>query len=140
MTVRVASVLVAIVAAVVMTAWPSGRAAAEDGRGHEIVIQTAALDPPVLRAWLNEPVTFVNRSQRVVHIELTGEDGEHHVFQVPGTIWAQFHRPGRHPYVVHFSSGLPAELHGAVEVEDDPDRIPTLVCGRFTVSDVCIAP
>ena len=83
----------------------------------EIVIDPTRLEPTVLRATTEQRVTFVNRSGRPVHVEFHADGGQHHVFQVPGSIWAVFHRPGRHSYVVHFQVGRGPDLSGAVDVE-----------------------
>lgn len=106
--------------------------------GHEVSISGKALDPEVVDVGLHERVTFVNRAApRTVHVEFIGPEGEHHVFQVPGTIWAEFHRPGRHPYVVHFSRGEPRELHGVVQVGfEEPSA--ARECDGLTVQEVCI--
>ncbi len=91
----------------------------------EVVIEARGVRPPVLRTTTAHRVTFVNRTGRLVHIEFTGDPGEHQVFQVPGQIWAVFHRPGRHPYAVHIGSGRSvATLQGAVEVTEDPNARP----------------
>ena len=116
----------------------AGPAAAADGQGHQVRIESASLEPPAVHVALHERVVFVNGAGRLVHIEFHGPSGEHHVFQVPGTIWAEFHWPGRHPYVVHFSTGQPAELHGTVEVDYGPPVTPTIECGGFTVEETCI--
>jgi hypothetical protein len=112
----------------------------------EVVIEAGALRPPVLQTTTAHRVTFVNRSGRLVHVEFTGDPGEHRVFQVPGQIWAVFHRPGRHPYVVHVGTGRNVvTLAGAVEVRSDPNAPPELpTCdsttfhGR-TITEPCIA-
>lgn len=74
----------------------------------EVVIDARALTPSVLTVAADEPVVFVNRSGRTVHVEFVGRKG-HHVFQVPGSIRAIFHQTGRHPYVVHFGRDLREE-------------------------------
>lgn len=93
-------------------------------RGDEqVVIEAKAVRPAVLETTTAHRVMFVNRTGRLVHIEFTGDPGEHQVFQVPGQIWAVFHRPGRHPYAVHVGTGRDtATLQGVVEVAEDPNR------------------
>ena len=114
--------------------------------GAEIVIEARALTPPVLTVAAEEPVAFVNRSGRIVHVEFLGREGEHHVFQVPGSIRAIFHQLGRHPYVVHFGRDLREErrseaLRGAVDVvESRQPRGELPVCRGITIEENCIAP
>ena len=87
----------------------------------EVVIEKNGLKPPLLNTTTAHRVTFINRSGRTAHVEFTGDPGEHKVFQVPGQIWTVFHRPGRHPYVVHLGTGRDVvTLRGAVEVTQDP--------------------
>jgi hypothetical protein len=107
----------------------------------EIVIGDGRLEPPVLQTTTEQRVTFVNRSSRMVHVQFLDEAGRHHVFQVPGSIWAVFYRPGRHPYVVHFPTRRGHDLLGVVEVEDGPARTgdpPT--CAGVSVMGVCLEP
>lgn len=121
---------------------PAGLAgAAGPGSPPEVVIGPTHLEPPTLRTQTEQRVTFVNRSGRIVHVDLHGDADQHHVFQVPGAIWAIFHRPGPHPFVVHFERGEPRELHGLVQVEAGPAReVDPLTCGWVTVMEVCIEP
>lgn len=117
--------------------WPPPVGAA-DG---VIVIGATRLDPPVLRTVTEQRVTFVNRSGRIVHVDFLGEAGQHHVYEVPKSIWAIFHRRGRHPYVVHFETGGGRELRGVVEVEVGPvPGPPPPTCTGFTVMGDCLAP
>ena len=105
----------------------------------EIVIEIDALKPSALSVALDEPVAFVNRSGRLVHVEFAGPDDGHRVWQVPGRIRAIFHRPGRHPYVVHFESGPRRELRGVVEVQASPAPRPgDPTCRGLTVEETCI--
>lgn len=101
----------------------------------EVIIEAKGLRPPVLKTTTAHRVTFVNRTGRLVHIEFTGDPGEHQVFQVPGQMWAVFHRPGRHPYAVHVGSGTATvTLQGAVEVIEDPSAKPDLpTCDSLTL-------
>jgi len=107
---------------------------------HQVIIETTKLEPNLLRTTIDQRVTFVNRSGRAVHLDLLGNRREHHVFEVAGSIWAIFHRPGRHNYVVHFPAGEAPDLHGIVEVRSalESDRDPP-TCEGMTVMDVCIA-
>src|SRR5512145_1976741 len=88
----------------------------------EIAIEAAQLTPPIFHTTTDQRVPFVNRSGRMVHVQFLDDAVRHHVFQVPGSIWAIFHQPGRHPYVVHFLAGGGHDLQGLVEVEDGPAR------------------
>jgi hypothetical protein len=107
----------------------------------EIVIEAGALVPGILTVDTDEPVAFVNRSGRVVHVDLLGRVGQHHVFQVPGRIEAVFHWPGRHPYVVHFDSEPRGELRGAVEVREraTPRDAPP-ACSGISLDETCLEP
>lgn len=122
--------LAAILAALLL-ALSSAPARGDD----EVLIEAQGVRPPVLRTTTAHRVTFVNRTGRLVHIEFTGDPGEHQVFQVPGQIWAVFHRPGRHPYAVHVGSGRSAvTLQGAVEVTEDPNaRLGPPTCDSVTL-------
>lgn len=130
--------LVLAVGAATPAVSPAWAAMAEDG---EIVIEATRVVPPVLKTMVERRVTFVNRSGEMVHVDFVGPSDEHRVFQVPGRIWAVFHRPGRHPYVVHFYSRGRGDLRGTVEVDDDPSRRPSPpTCGGVTVMETCIEP
>ena len=103
-------------AAWVPPAWPA------DG---EIVIRANAIEPHVLRATMGQRVNFVKRVDLPVHVEFGLDPTQHNVAQVPrnGFIWAVFHRPGTHPYVVHiYATKTTTTLHGIVEVVEDPQR------------------
>jgi hypothetical protein len=106
----------------------------------DVIIEATALRPQVLMTEPEHRVTFVNRSGHMVHLDFIIRDPElHHVFQVPHRIWAIFHRPGRHPYEVHFLDRAVADLHGAIEVVGDPyGRPDPLVCSGVTVQGACI--
>jgi hypothetical protein len=109
--------------------------------GGEIVIATDALTPAVLTVAADEPVVFLNRSGRIVHVDFLGRTGEHHVFQVPGSIRAIFHGPGHHPYVVHFEEPRRGELRGVVQVEEAREpRVGLPVCRGISVEGNCIEP
>lgn len=116
-----------------------GAGAVAGDPGQIVVIGADAVEPHVVDAALNEQITFVNRSGRAAHVELIGPAGEHHVFQVPGHIRAKFHRPGPHPFVVHFYRGQPAELHGFIRVNGDLSASPgAFECTGLTVEETCI--
>ena len=107
----------------------------------EIVIEAGALVPSVLPVDIDESVSFVNRSGRVVHVDLLGRVGQHHVLQVPGRIEAVFHWPGRHLHVVHFDSAPRGELRGTIEVREQampPDRPPD--CSGISLDEICLEP
>lgn len=90
----------------------------------DVIIRAAALEPHALLTVAGQRVNFVKRVDRPVHVEFGEDPGRHHVFQVPGggPIWAIFHRPGTHPYVVHIYDGTTTVLHGVVEVLESPER------------------
>jgi hypothetical protein len=103
-------------AARVPPAWPADE---------EIVIRANAIEPHVFRATMGHRVSFVKRVDLPVHVEFGLDPTQHHVVQIPwnGSIWAVFHRPGTHPYVVHiYAAKTTTTLHGIVEVVEDPQR------------------
>lgn len=130
-------VLARMVIALAALAWGVGPARA-DGT---IVVQLNALEPPVLRATTGDRVDFVNRTERPVHVQFGGDAQGHDVVQILGTatIWAVFHRPGKHPYEVHiFHHGRERTLHGLVEVTAGAQRpVDPPSCG-IEVMGVCI--
>ena len=108
----------------------------------EVVIRATALEPHVLRAVSGQRVSFVKRVDHPVHVEFGEDPGRHQVFQIPaaGSIWAIFHRPGTHPYVVHIYDGKTTVLHGVVEVLEDPEHPwGQGTCGAV-VLEQCIEP
>jgi hypothetical protein len=117
-------------------------AAAPAGAGDvtEIVVEADGVRPPVAHAALDVPVHFVNRTRRDIHVEFLGDNGQHHVVNVPGRIWAAFHRAGRHPFVVHVASTGRELARGVVEVPEDTPRSGQPVCGWITVEGICIEP
>ncbi|MDO8479080.1 MAG: hypothetical protein Q7W02_23385 [Candidatus Rokubacteria bacterium] len=128
-----AVVLIAGVARV-SPAWPADE---------EIVIRANAIEPHVFRATMGQRVNFVKRVDLPVHVEFGLDPTQHHVVQIPwnGPIWAVFHRPGTHPYVVHiYATKTTTTLHGIVEVVEDPQRpwAPG-TCGAVVMGD-CIEP
>ncbi len=104
----------------------------------EIVVEADGVRPPVAHVALDVPVRFVNRTRRDIHVELLGPEGEHHVVNVPARIWASFHRPGRHPFVVHAVRSGREIARGVVEVAEEAPRTSPPVCGWITVEGVCI--
>jgi plastocyanin len=107
-----------------------------------IVIEAVRLVPRALQATTGQRVTFVNRSGRMVHVEFARDGGEHHLVQVPaaGPIWAVFHRPGPHTYVVHVYGRETVTLPGVVEVVEDPHHKYESPACDVTVMGVCIEP
>jgi hypothetical protein len=115
-------------------AWPAG---------DEIVIRADAIEPHVFRAVMSQRVYFVKRVDLPVHLEFGLDPLQHHVVQVPGTgpIWAEFHRPGTHPYIVHiYGRKTTTTLHGIVEVVEDPRHPWTPGTCPATVMEECIEP
>ena len=118
---------------------PVARAAEEVIVG-EVIIEAKGLSPAVLLTAPERRVVFVNRSGRLVHLQfLMHNRGQHDLVQVPESIWAVFHRVGRHAYEVHFDNHAMSDLHGAVEVVGDPYGGPDpLVCSGITVQGACL--
>ena len=132
---RLALVGAAVISIIqVSSAWPA------DG---EIVIRANAIEPHVFRATMGQRVNFVKRVDLPVHLEFGLDPLQHHVVQFPGTgpIWAEFHRPGTHPYVVHvYGTKTTTTLHGIVEVVEDPQHPWTPGTCPATVMEECIEP
>lgn len=134
--VRLASVLLMAGVATVLGLAVAATPSADDVT--DIVVEANGLRPPVAHARLDAPVRFVNRTQSDIHVEFFGDRGEHYVVTVPGEISAVFHRPGRHPFVVH-AGGTGRELaRGVVDVADDFPRNGLPVCGWVTVESICL--
>ena len=108
----------------------------------EVVIRATVLEPHVLYTVEGRRVYFVKRVNRPVHVEFGEDPKRHHVFQVPagGPIWAVFHRPGTHPYVVHVYDGKTTVLHGVVEVVESPGHPWGLGRCDAVVMEQCIEP
>ena len=128
--------LVALLAALMFpapAAW-----SAED----EVTIRATALEPHALLTVAGRRVNFVKRVDRPVHVEFGEDPGRYHVFQVPagGPVWAIFHRPGTHPYVVHIYDGKTTVLHGVVEVLESPERPWGLGACGTVVMEECVEP
>ncbi|MBI2157749.1 MAG: hypothetical protein HY729_14600 [Candidatus Rokubacteria bacterium] len=129
--------LTALVVAALAVLAPAGAGA--DGT---IVIEATRLVPPVLRTMSGPRVTFVNHSGRAAHVEFARNGGEHHLVQIPagGPIWAVFHRPGTHAYVVHLYGKQTQALAGVVEVVEDALHKWEAPACVATVMGVCIEP
>jgi plastocyanin len=115
-------------------AWPADE---------EIVIRANAIEPHVYRATMGQRVNFVKRVDLPVHVEFGVDPGQHHVVQIQGngSIWAQFQRPGTHPYVVHiYATKMTTILHGIVEVVEDPQHPWAPGTCAAVVMGVCIEP
>lgn len=108
----------------------------------EVVIRATRIEPHVLSVVAGRRVSFVKRVDRPVHVEFGVDPTGHQVFQMPetGPIWAIFHRPGTHPYVVHVYDGKTTALHGVVEVVEDPDHPWALGRCGAVVEEACIEP
>jgi hypothetical protein len=107
----------------------------------EVVIGAQGVDPSVLQVLSDQRVVFVNRSGRSLHIDFVGDAKQHHVFRVSGTIWAIFHRPGSHPYTVHFEDPSGGLLRGVIDVKEgsvSESQPPT--CPTVTVMGACLEP
>jgi hypothetical protein len=136
---RVLARLALVGAAVVATtqalpAWPADE---------EIVIRANAIEPHVFRATMGQRVNFAKRVDLPVHVEFGVDPQQHHVVQIPATgpIWAEFHRPGTHPYVVHiYGTKATTTLHGIVEVVEDPQHPRTPGTCPAVVMGECIEP
>jgi hypothetical protein len=120
-------------------AWEPAASPVDD----EIVIRANAMEPHYFRATMGQRVNFVKRVDLPVHVEFGVDPRQHQIVQIPATgpIWAVFHRPGTHPYVVHiYATKLTTTLHGVVEVVEDPQhpRAPG-TCGVVVMGD-CIEP
>ena len=109
----------------------------------EIIIRATGPEPSVLQVTTGQRVNFVKRVDLPVHVEFGEDPREHQVVQIPGDgpMWATFHRPGTHPYVLHiYGTKTTLALRGLVEVVDDP-REPWRrgTCGAV-VMGACIEP
>ena len=115
-------------------------AASQEIIAGEIIIEPGGLRPSVLMTEPEHRVVFINRSGKMVHVDFIIRDLElHHTVQLSDQIWAVFHRPGRHPFEVHFQDRASADLHGVIEVVADPyGRPDPLICSGVTVMGACI--
>lgn len=108
-----------------------------------VTVRVDAVEPQVLRATIGTRVDFVNLSDRPVHVQFLDDRRRHDVVQILGTstIWAVFHREGRHPYEVHvLDGGRERTLRGVVEVGPGGAEPPLPECGGITVMGDCIEP
>ncbi len=108
----------------------------------EVIITSDEITPPTLVTATEHQVRFVNASGHPVHLQfmMPGGNGvQHHLFQVPTSIWAIFHQTGTHPYVVQFNDPLIQDLHGTVEVVASASGGPThRVCTGITIEGECV--
>jgi hypothetical protein len=111
--------------------------------GHEVIVSEDAVIPRVLSVKTGERVDFRNAVNRLVHIEFGDDARRHEVVQIPvtGPIWAVFHQPGTHPYVVHVGAGKDRRtLDGVVDVvEDATHHWDASTCGVL-VMGACLEP
>jgi hypothetical protein len=109
--------------------------------GETIVIEATRVVPDFLETTTGARVDLLNRAQRSVHVEFGADPRQHEVVQVPATgpIWAVFHRPGTHPYVVHVYDGRTTRtLSGVVAVvEDEGHKWDSRTCGLVVMGN-CI--
>lgn len=115
-------------------------ASASDAMENEVVIHAQSLDPAILQVVPDQKVVFVNRSGRSVQVDFVGDAKQHHVFRVSGTIWAIFHRQGKHPYTVHFDDQHGASLRGVIDVTRDSLLESPPTCSTVTVMGACLEP
>ena len=107
-----------------------------------INVRLTGVEPQRLLTTAGVRVDFINLTDHVVHVEFLDERHRHDIVQIPGTatIFAVFHREGRHPYEVHVvSGGREIVLRGVVDVAGDPARRPGLPECGITVMDICIS-
>ena len=127
---------VAVIVAAVAAGVRSPRVEETDRGVGDITITTEDLRPRTLSATVDRAITFLNRAGARVHIEFANDDG-HRLFEIAGRVSAVFHRPGRHPYVVHM--GADTTLRGVVDVEDDPQAAAgQAICRGVTIKETCV--
>ncbi|MBI4269830.1 MAG: hypothetical protein HY615_05805 [Candidatus Rokubacteria bacterium] len=127
---------VAVIVAAVAAGVRSSRVEETDRGVGDITITTEGLRPRTLSATVDRAVTFLNRAGARVHIEFANDDG-HRLFEIGERVSAVFHRPGRHPYVVHV--GADTTLRGVVDVEDDPQAAAgQAICRGVTIKETCV--
>jgi len=116
--------------------------AARGDPASQVVIENDRLEPRTLETLTGERVHFVNRTGRPVHLQFSGELRWHDVVQVPltGPLWAVFHRPGTHPYVVHIYGRETRALEGVVSVTTDETHQWQSGTCDVVVEDNCLAP
>jgi hypothetical protein len=116
--------------------------AAARAAGSEVVITEGGLEPRFVSAVTWSRVDFRNATGRPVHLEFPPDPRQHEVFQAPGggPLWAVFHRPGTHPYIVHVYGRTTTALQGVVVVtEDASHRWDSPTCGVLVLGE-CIEP
>ena len=108
----------------------------------QVVIENDRLEPKWLETLTGARVNFINRTGHPVHLQFSGDIRQHEVVQIPakGPIWAIFHRPGTHPYVVHVYNRQTRALPGVVSVTtDETHKWESGTCD-VVVEGNCIAP
>jgi len=108
----------------------------------QVVIENDRLEPKWLETLTGARVNFINRTGHPVHLQFSGDIRQHEVVQIPATgpIWAIFHRPGTHPYVVHVYNRQTRALPGVVSVTtDETHKWESGTCD-VVVEGNCIAP
>ena len=107
---------------------------------NEVVIHADSLEPSLLQVVPDQRVVFVNRSGRGVQLDFVGDAKQHHVFRVSGTIWAIFHRQGKHPYTIHFGDQHGTLLQGVIDVTPGSLVESPPTCSTVTVMGACLEP
>jgi len=106
-----------------------------------INVRLTGVEPQRLLTTAGVRVDFINLTDHLVHVEFLDDRHRHDIVQVPGsaTIWAVFHREGRHPYEVHVvASGRDLTLRGVVEVEPGTTSSPEPPECGISVMGTCI--
>lgn len=87
----------------------------------QVIVENDRLEPRTLETLTGQRVNFVNRTGYPVHLQLSGDIRQHQVIQIPATgpVWAIFHIPGTHPYVVHIYGRETRALDGVISVTAD---------------------
>jgi hypothetical protein len=87
----------------------------------QVIIEKDRLEPRTLETLTGQRVNFVNRAGYPVHLQFSGDIRQHQVIQIPATgpVWAIFHIPGTHPYVVHIYGRETRALDGVISVTTD---------------------
>ena len=111
-----------------------------DAAESKVLIGAETLDPPLLQVLSDQRVVFVNHSGRTVHIDFVGDAKQHHIFRVSDEIGATFHRPGRHPYTVHFDDPGGGLLRGVIDVTRAGVSGSPPTCPTLTVMGACLQP
>ncbi len=87
----------------------------------QVITQSDRIEPRTLETVTGQRVNFVNRTGYPVHLQFIGDVRQHEVIQIPaiGPVWAIFHIPGTHPYVVHIYGRETRALDGVISVTTD---------------------